>query len=215
MATLRLDSIAIEFIKRIPTTFKNAFTAGSGAMPDSYFMPAVNIIDYINRGMQKLFNDSWQSAKGDQQAFSRLFPELVRYTIPVTFTNGLYAIANPFLDFKRIIGGVNPAGNIFIKIWDDTKLTVAVSGIYDAYTATSNNPAMIQMNNRLYLFPDFLSAAGTSGVNLHYIALPVDPSTGSALVQNGNYDSPFSSEWNSVIADYAEQLFLQDSYQTT
>jgi len=34
-------------------------------------------------------------------------------------------------------------------------------------------------------------------------------------VQNGNYDSPFCSQWNSVIADYAEQLFLQDSYQTT
>jgi hypothetical protein len=215
MATHKLDSIAIEFIKRIPTAFKTAFTAGSGAMPDSYFMPSVNIIDYINRGMNKLFNDYWQSAKGDPLAFSRFFPELIKYTPPVTFTNGLLAIANPYLDFKRIIGGLISSGNIFIKIWDDTKLTIAVSGIYDAYTAAPGNPAMIQMNNRLYLFPDFLSEAGTNGVNLHYIALPVDPSTGSALVQNGNYDSPFSSEWNSVIADYAEQLFLQDSYQTT
>jgi len=36
--TPNLDLIAIEFIKRIPTTFKTTFTAGSGAMPDTYFM---------------------------------------------------------------------------------------------------------------------------------------------------------------------------------
>jgi hypothetical protein len=45
--------------------------------------------------------------------------------------------------------------------------------------------------------------------------MPVDPTTGSALIQNGNYDSPFASEWNSDIADFAYGLFLQESYQTT
>jgi hypothetical protein len=212
--TPNLDLIAIEFIKRIPTTFKTTFTAGSGAMPDTYFMPAVNVIDYINRGMKKLFNDSWQSSKGDPLAFSRLFPELVRFTPAITVTNGLYTIASPYLDFKRIIGGIVVSGNIFIKIWDDTKLTLALTGLYSEYITTSSMAAMIQMNNQIFLFPDALSI-GTNTIKFHYIALPVDPTTGSALVQNGNYDSPFSSEWNSVIADYAEELFLQDSYQTT
>ncbi|MGA7720838.1 MAG: hypothetical protein WCA84_06645 [Ignavibacteriaceae bacterium] len=213
--TPNLDSIAIEFIKRIPTTFKSAFTAGGGPMPDTYFMPAVNIIDYINRGMKKLFNDYWLSTKGDPLAFSRLFPELTKYTPAINISGGLYTIVNPYLDFKRIVGGLISNGNIFIKIWDDTKLTIALSGLYDEYIASPGKPAIIQLNNQLFLFPDALSSGSLNSVRLHYIALPVSPATGSALVQNGNYDSPFCSQWNSVIADYAEQLFLQDSYQTT
>ncbi len=215
--TPRLDAISVEFVKRIPTSFKTGFTPGAGVMPDTYFMPALQVVDYINRGMKALFNDYWQSVKGDPLSFARIFPELIRYTPQIRITNGLYNIGAPYLDFKRIIGGLSQGttnSNYFIKIWDDTKLTVALSGIYDVYTTTSDKPAMIQMNNSLYLFPDVMGEA-LNNINLHYIAIPVDPTSGSALIQNGSYDSPFSSEWNSVIADHAEQLFLQDSYQTT
>jgi hypothetical protein len=214
--TPKLDSIAIEFVKRIPTSFKSTFTPNM-IMPDTYFMPALQVVDYINRAMMALFNDYWQSVKGDASMFARIFPELVRYTPQIRITNGLYVIAAPYLDFKKIIGGLAQGSinsNYFIKVWDDTKLTIALSGLYDVYTTTSNKPAMIQMNNSFYLFPDALESS-VNNINLHYIGIPVNPVTGSALVQNDNYDSPFSAEWNSVIADHAEQLFLQDSYQTT
>lgn len=217
-----LDSIAIEFVKRIPTTFKTTF-AGSAAMPDTYVLTAVQIVDFINRAMKKLFNDSWQSANGDPLKFSRLLPELVRYSDEIQLANGHYNIANPFLDFKRIIGGIvtgvleDSVSSIFIKIWDDTKLTIALSGLYPEYIATSENPALIQMDKQLYLFPDAVYG-GTgimlNGIRLHYIALPVDPTTGSAIIQNGDYDCPFDSEWNTVIADYAYEMFLEESAQT-
>lgn len=210
MPTPKFDAIAIEFIKRIPTTFKTSFTAGT-LMPDSYALPAVQITDYVNRGMINMFNDYWKITKGNPLIFSKLFPELVRISTTTTFGGGTYTIATPNLDFKAIVGGL--IGTTFIKVWDPTKYTIAISGIYPEYVTTTNKPAIIQMNKKLSVFPYVITPQDAS-VIMHYIALPIDPTTGTALAQNGSSDSPFDANWNTEIADHAYSLFLEETLQT-
>jgi len=212
--TNRFDKICIGFAQKIPTAFKTTFTPGN-AMPDTYLLTKEIIADFVNAALLKLFNQTWQAVKGDTKAFIQIFPELSRLsdTVVATLTNGTlyYNVIAPYMDFNKLIGAVT-SDNKFIKIWDETKFTIALSGIYDQYTTTSNKPAIIGLNRALYLFPQNIVAPG---FKFQYIALPLDPTTGDDLIQNGSYDSPFTDQWNAQIADMAYDLYLEESQETT
>ena len=211
MATPRIDHIASEFLKRIPDEFKKSFTPGTGKMPDGYVLTAEQTEDYVNRAMLKLFNMIWNNTGGKIDLFIRILPEMVKFSDELQLTNGNYTIKNPYLNFKQIIGAVKSTDNSFIKVWFTSKYTIALSGNYAQYTATESKPAIIQVNDLLAVFPQDSSFK----IKIHYVAVPVNPNTGLQLKQNGDYDSPFKDDWNTRIADIAEELYLKDSYQTT
>lgn len=210
--TKRFDKICIAFVQKIPTSFKTTFTPGM-LMPDTYLLTKDIIADFVNAALLKLFNQFWQASAGDYQKFMGLFPELVRLSDPVSAVSGSqgwsYPIDNPYLDFEKAIGGLGPS-NKFIKLWDESKFTIAMSGIYPEYTPTDSNPAIIGIHKEMFIFPQ---KAYT--FKLQYIALPLDPTTGDSLIQNGDYDSPFTDQWNAQIADMAYDLYLEETQETT
>jgi hypothetical protein len=212
--TPKFDRIAISFVKKIPTAFKTVFTPGID-MPDANLFTKEIIADYINRAMMKLFNQYWQQTAGNFQAFLAVFPELVKFSGELEGSEGfagtVYQVAAPYFDFCRIVGAIGP-NNQFIKVWDETKFTLAISGQYTEYTATTSNPAIIQIHGMLFVFPQTLN---DFNFKIQYIKYPIDPATGGPLVQNGNEDSPFGDQWNDIIAELAYALYLEESFETT
>jgi hypothetical protein len=212
MATPKFDQLCVEFVKRIPTEFKTAFTPGGGALPDSYVLPKENIIDYINRALNKLFNQYWMASKGNAEMFIKIFPELAKYSAELTLSSGNYNIITPHLDFYKAISGRTTTGNKFVKQWETTKYNIALTEKYDEYIATADNPALIQINRLVAFFPQSLGAAK---VYIQYVALPISPTTGNYLTQNhATEDSPFFQHWNTQIVDLAYQMYLEESYET-
>ena len=211
MATIKFDRCCIELVKRIPDQFKTDFTAGSGVLPDCFMIKAVNIIDYINRGMQELFNTYWKITAGNVQRFIGIFPELIKFSGEVPLTSGNYVIASPYLDFYKIVGAVKAADNKFIKVKDEHLYTVYLSEEYDTLVPNDDNPAIIQVNQLLAVFPQAL----TGSIKFHYIAAPLDTSTGGFIEQNGTVDSPFFDHWNKEIVDNAYLKYLEETNQTS
>lgn len=210
MATPRFDTICQEFLKRVPDNFKTAFTPGGGALPDGYVLEATQIKDYVNRALLKLFNLYWEQTKGNYKLFMKIFPELVKFSDAVSLSSGNYDVANPYLDFKALVGAVESSENTFIKVWHPDRYTIALSEEYPQYTASAENPAIIQVNKKLAVFPQ----SSTFDIKFQYIKIPVDPTTGNPLTQNGSYDSPFMDDWNTQIIDLAEEIYLIESHQT-
>jgi hypothetical protein len=211
MATPKFDRCCIELVKRIPDQFKVPFVAGTGVMPDCYMIKAVNIIDYINRGMQELFNTYWKLVAGDVQRFIGIFPELNKLSAAVPLVNGNYVFSTPYMDFYKIVGAVTATGNKFIKVKDEYLYTVYLSEEYNALKPDENNPAIIQVNKMLAVFPQSF----TGQIKFHYIAVPLDPSTGGFIEQNGGTDSPFFDHWNKEIVDNAYLKYLEETNQTS
>lgn len=211
--TPKLDQIAIEFVKRIPDQFQSVVVPGTDALPDAYNMSAVSIIDYVNRALGQLFNNFWQSSGGDIKTFTRIFPELIKLSGTVVLSSGEYIIASPYKDFYKIIGAVKSAdNNKYIKPKDDDLYTIYLSQEYEAYKPTEDDPAIIQVGQTLAVFPQTIVS---NQIKFHYIRRPVDPTTGNALTQNGDYDSPFYPEWNNAIVDLAYLMYLKETNQTT
>lgn len=210
MATPKFDRIAINFLSRVPDAFQSAFTPGT-SMPEPNILTKAQVINYVNRALNQLFNDFWTAVGGDVKAFIKIFPELTKYSADaITFSSGNYTIANPNLDLYKVIGAVIDTTNIYIKPKDEHKYTLYLSQEYEEYKATDANPVIIQVNRLLALFPQ-----STKSVRLHYIAAPIDPTTGAQLTQNGTYDSPYFDHWNDMITDIAYNLFLKETTETT
>ncbi len=108
----------------------------------------------------------------------------------------------------------------YIKLWDPSKYHLAISEEYPEYIATDDNPAIIRVGNTLTIFPLDIDtgeppeAPRYQRIKFHYIGVPLDPTTGEFLIQNGDYDSPFFDHWNKSIADIAYLMFLQETNQT-
>lgn len=221
MATKKFDRICKDFVARIPTEFKADFVPGTMAMPDTYFgkLTADVVSNYVNRAMQKVFNDYWtmfaEKLDDPLKQMIKTFPELVKLSGDVNRDD--YVIASPHLDFYKIIGAVaNTTPNkTYIKIWDEHKYTLALTQEYEEYVATDENPAIIQIQNKLYYFPIASGGGGVTKMNFHYLSVPVAPTTGGFLTQNEGTDSPYFDHWNKIIADEAYLMFLQESNQTT
>jgi len=213
MPTPRLDQLCVEFVKRLPDKLRSPFVPGLDYLPDAFNIGAESIIDYINRALQQHFNNDWQSVGGDEQKFIRIFPELVKVSSAVTLTSGNYDIASPHKDFFKIIGGMTVTGNKYIKPKDENLYTVYLSQEYgNTLAPTANDPAIIQVNNMLAVFPQSLAEQ----IKIHYIRRPVDPTTGNSFTQNGDgeIDSPFYEHWNNAIVDVAYMKYLQETNQT-
>lgn len=211
MATPRIDRMASELIKRIPTEFKSAFTPGTMAMPDSDVLTKEEIINYLNQAMDRVFNKYWAQSSGVVKIFARLFPELI-FPSEEEITDVEYNIADPHLDLKKVISALGFDNNEFIKVWDESRFAIAQSGQYDEELEISDEkPVLIQMNRTLYLFPVDIASFS---YKIQYIKLPRNPETGDYLTQNGSYDSPFSEEWEGEIIDTAYQIYLIEAQET-
>lgn len=215
MATPKFDNLAIGLVKKIPTTFKTAFTGGS-EMPDSELLTKESIARFINEALLKLFNLKWneafQFAQGKPRItlkyFAGLFPELVKLSEDLSGVE--YAKVTPHLDMFRVIDGIGKS-NQFIKSWDETLFLIAKTGEYAEYTATEADPALIYTQGSIYIFPASIT---DFTFKVHYIKLPVDPTTGNSLTQNGSYDSPFFPHWDQVIIDLAYEIYMKEAQET-
>jgi hypothetical protein len=209
-ATPRLDHYAAGLIKRIPTEFETAFTPGAGTeLPNSYLLTKEAIMLFVNRAILKLFNDVWKASMGNADIFAGMLPELIKPSGLITLSSGSYKIANPYLDFKRAVGAYTESGK-FIKIKDSTKYVFYKTGVYDELSASADKPALIHIADYIHIFP----ATVTEKIIVHYIQLPVNPTTGKQLSQNGEYDSPFTDQWDEEIITTAYQLYLQEAGET-
>ena len=214
MATLRWDRIADGFLKRIPDTFATAFTPGGGVMPAGNILTAAQISDYVNRGLLEFFDKVWAAVEGNAEKFGNIFPELIKISDAIDLSSGNYILATPYLDFHKIIGGmsvaVSPAVSVPIRIWNEKVYPFAKTEKYMQYQASASNPAMIQLNNVLNIFPQ----SSTFQIKIVYIRKPLLPTTGGFLVQNGTVDSPFAEHWEEKLIQSVYDIFLKETHET-
>jgi hypothetical protein len=215
MPTPKFDNIAIEFLKLVPDEFETAFTPGM-AMPNGFVLTKDQVVNYVNRALHKLFNDSWlETAKAgtpkkQKELFIGIFPELLRLSNTITLP---YVITTSELyrDIFKLFGANRNADNLYIRIWEESRLTHAIAGKYLQFKATATNPAIIQTNQIIHIFPTTLT---DKVVKIQYIRFPVDPTNGNFLTQNGDSDSPYFDYWNTRIAQIAFEIYLAESQQT-
>lgn len=209
MATPRIDHIAVSLVAKIPDTLPNFNPLAAMALPDTgNGITASYIIDLVNRALLKLFNMYWGQLG---KRITEIMPEIIKISQTINIDTGGYVISSPYKDFFKIYSGNLSSGNGFIKLKDESKYALYRGETYDEYTPTSAKPAIIQMNDRLYMFP----ATQTYGATLQYIRLPLDPETGAFLTQNGSYDSPFTDQWNETISDIGYNIYLQEANMTS
>ncbi len=213
MPTPKFDQLCVDFVKMIPDQLEQSnFVPGTGNLPRSYLLPATTIIDYVNRGLITFFNNYWKSSQGNAELFLSIFPEMQATTQLVEFTNGVYVISSPYKNFFKIVGGYieDTPDKIYLKVVPSSKFSEYQSGKLIGYRATDKDPVILQIENTLHLFPKV-----KRDVVFHYIKLPTLPTTGTAIIQNGNYDNPFTEQWNKEIVDVAYNIYLAETLQTT
>ena len=203
--TPNFDLISVELSRRVghPVASANA---------DADSLTASERTSYVNKALHKLFNDTWIAVKGNVTAFTSIFPELIAISSAITLTGGNYTIANPYLDFAKLIG-CKLSTDKYVKVMPlEYWSTIETADNYQLNASiAADKPAVIQMNNILYFYPKNSLFTPI----LQYIKLPLNPTDGSFLTQGGTYDSPFLPHWNSKIASIAEELFLKDAQEST
>lgn len=207
MATLKMDLIAVEFLKRAKGEFKTSFTPGGGAMPAADFLTAEQIISYVNKALQSFFAAAWVKAGSSASLFSQALPELVVVRIVTLDVNSQYTIASPNLDYQTLVSAfVN--GKLALIEGSDMKQEVQ-SGRIPQFAGSAEEPIVIEADNVITAYPTgiFLSKIGV----LNFIKQPIDPTTGELLTQNGSFDSPFKEIWLNDIAEIAFNFYLADS----
>lgn len=214
MPTPKLDTLCVEFVKRLPSQLKlteanTVFVPGSGLLPDAFDIGAASIIDYVNRALLQFFNKAWLEVKGNVQAMISILPELQEISASVNLTSGEYLIGSPYKNFYKIIGGLTST-NVYIKPKQESLYLFFLSGKYKNHEATATDPAIFQVGEKLIVMPNNVSAT----IRFHYIKKPTDPLTGNVLTQNGLTDSPFDEQWNSEIVELAYKKFLEETIQT-
>ncbi len=208
MATLQFDLIAVDFVGRIPTTFKTSFTAGNLMGSDGTFVLTKDqVVNFVNRALQKFFNDSWKLLG---KKIIEVFPELSKYSAALTLTSGNYTRITPHLDLYKILGAVGVTGNKYIRPVMDDKYTLYLSKKYDEFIPTNDAPAIIQVTDLLAVFPQTFA----ENIQFNYVRTPVDPITGEFIIQDTGEDSPYYSHWNHNIADIAYQMYLAEASET-
>lgn len=209
MATPKLDRLCINFVKRIPDQLVSAYTPGTGALPRSYLLEASTIIDYVNRAMHKLFQTIWVEVAGDTNKFLQILPELGKISGEIPLASGQYLISAPYLDFFKLVGCYD-GNNLPIKVKSESYYTQIKAGKYKSFQIGDSDPAIFQINNLLEVVPN----TAANKIIIHYIKFPVDPNSGTYLVQDGNEDVPYKEIWDKEIVDIAYKLFLEETVQT-
>lgn len=203
MATPKFDRILQEFSRRIGDRLTSAFTPGVGAYPNGTLLDSTDAIAYVNKALNEYHGRVWNSVGGDRYAFIRLFPELLfEPSVGLTFP---FTIASPYLDFFTLYDGY--ISGYPCRIETEDKLVLLNTGKYPRHGPSATKPIMISVANKVYLF----AGATTTGYII-YIKLPISPTTGGFLAQNGaaTEDSPFHYIHNSKIAALAEELYWNE-----
>jgi hypothetical protein len=204
MPTVKFDTILLEFSRRIGDRLDTAFVPGAGAFPAGTILAAVDAIAYVNKALHAYHGSIWEGLRGDSQEFARFFPELITPPIAVTFTAGLYTIANPNLHYFKLFGAYKSSTTI-IRIEDETALPALFTGKYPLHPPAADKPIIVAAKDKMYIFPNSETSA-----NILFVTQPLDPTTGQFLTQNGSYDSPFYDSRNHAIATMAEQLYWNE-----
>ncbi len=200
MATPKFDRISVETSRRIGDVVASAATAGKT-------MTANERTAYVNKALLKLFNREWKKVDGNNTVFIEIFPELMRDDTITTTAGGEYTPSagnNDAYFFKIIDGGKS---SVYIKALDKILYRTVKLGISDLYTPSSTNLFVFEIEGVLKFLPSasFISQS----VDISFIRQPIQ-SDGNFIVRSTGEDSPFYDQWNSEIAEIAEQLIRTD-----
>lgn len=203
--TPKFNDIALDFMQRIQdpiTIVSNTIIGGS------IITSVTEIESYINQAMFKLFNDNFVSAKGDKRLLTKIFPELVKTgQINISYVGDLsQGILSDFIKDAPIIIDIISDNNTYLEEWKLDKLSIAISQENPFYIATSSRPAYIEVGDYLYVFPANYALSGIKQFDIIYLQQPLDPN-GGHFVSGGIYDSPFTVQWNPIIAEIAEKIY--------
>jgi len=206
MPTPKFDRIAKEFMSRIGDNFETEFIIGA-AMPEGEILSAADISAYVNKSLLDFFNQLWMSL--ELKEFIKKVPELVEpLTGELDVTTGVLSIPTGRKNFYKLIGAVT-SSDVFITIEEADEYSLYKSSYLSDYEATADEPVCIQLGlDKIEFFPSSILKA-----KLIYIKLPLSPTDGSFLIQNGSNDSPFADHWNSKIAEIAERFYKIDRQQ--
>jgi hypothetical protein len=203
MATAKFDRLSVSFAARIADPVASASTAG-------VILTANERTSYINRALHELFKKYWVMVQGDKEAFTKIFPELIKPRVVSITDTHQYAIASPNLDYYTIIDA--HAEGVYTRVLPGVLFNTVRTSKLIQYTPTAAKPAIIEMDKVLYVFPTNLITIGLS-FTLNIIVQPLNPTDGSFLTQGGDYDSPFMDAWNEEIVNIATEMFLQDTQE--
>lgn len=205
MSTLKLDNIAVEFLKRCKGEFDSTFTPGTEAIPDADFLTGEEIVSYVNKALQTFFSEIW--AEGNVEAVVKNFPELVAIRSVSLNGSSEYTLASPNLDYKALVSIV--VDSKFGVVAPEHLKQLVASGTIEQYAGSAEEPIVVESSEIFTAYPTatFLSTTAV----LTIIKEPIDPTTGELLTQNGSYDSPFREIWLDKIAEIAYNFYLKDS----
>ena len=219
MPTPKLNRIITEFGNRIgfPVTYTGT------VLDNSDDIDADEYVALVNKAMFKLFNDMWVKVGGDQKIFIGIFPELLKEASASVLTDAsgrtylgqdftFYDIASPVLDLFLPFQVNNLTDDILVKVKPTTHYNKILERSIPQLTPSATNQMAVLVGTRLFIFPGVKTQ---KSLLLTYIHVPLNPTDGAFLLQNGSYDSPFNDMWNSRIAAIAEELWLIDTKETT
>jgi hypothetical protein len=216
-ATPKLDLLAQRFMAQIqdPVTVNGLGNLNVGNLVRT--IPDMS--RYCGDAMLKYIQKTWDSVNGNEQMFLRKLPELFTVkslTFPLhTNQVDLSNSANGnFFDVQNILDSYQ--GSTFIEVWDQDKLSGALSGSNPFHIGSSTRPGIIYEKPNLYLFPASLTASALYTISLCYIRLPIDPVAGGYLQIDGTLgDIPFTLQHIQEIADVAQSLYVTDDMETS
>jgi len=205
MATPRLDLISVEFSRRINDPVAAAANAGN-------VLSADDRTAYVNKALFKYQHDVWMQLGGDVKKFIQVFPELVVIRTVLLGASASYVLANPNLDFFALVSGKLATSGKYVNAAPKEKYQIFTSGFNPTFAPTTDYPQMVELSRTIYIFPTTIAS---TNLEVAFITLPVNPTSGAFLTQGGSYDSPFYDLHNSAIAEVAEELYRTDTAQST
>ena len=208
MSTPRLNLVYDAFVRGIGTRWETAFYPTTDQdIPDSDLVEKEIITRYVNRALGQLFSQI--ISQYTPKEISEKFPELVKKSNAISTISGIWTKASPYLHLHTVIGGWTEE-NVYLSVWDAAMYPIAKTQQNRSYIATTSKPALIQLNEQVHIFPTTLN----DDIYLEYIAMPVNPTTGAELTQNGTYDMPFGYHWIDKLSQIAIELYNQASQET-
>ena len=203
MATPKFDLISVQTSQLIGDPVSAASSAGA-------ILTANERTALVNRAMFKLFDEGWGISKGDIAEFLDLFPELLTSQAVTTDANGEYTINSTVMrDLFVVVSGL--LSTTYIKTLPRHYFTIVKASKFDDFTPDSSNPVVFEISGKLSFFPS--ASFNAQSVTVYYIKVPLNPTDGSFLTQGGTYDSPFSDQWDSKIAEIALDIYRSEAQE--
>ncbi|MHB8842356.1 MAG: hypothetical protein ACYC56_11335 [Candidatus Aquicultor sp.] len=209
----KLEKISIDLAGRMNDKYTSADVLVAGDT-DGTIYTAADRLRYINRAMFKLFNDVWQKTSGNKQMFAGVFPELVQMRTITTSSASAYPIATPNLDYFQLLEAVVDGKQA--EIMPSHLYLTVKSGRTLQVKGSTSIPVVTEINGTIYFLPND-AAFQAKSADITFIRQPLDKTQGIYLsMTNGSSggnteDSPFLDQWNSKIAEIAEQLCRYDA----